>query len=287
MKVTIDSNELRKQKLFVATPMFGEKCYGAYSQSMLALQRLFDRMGIEITIGVISNDSLIMRARNYLVDEFLRSGYTHMLFIDADIEFDPKDVLVLFALNKDIIGGPYPKKAIDWNQISRAVKMFPDLEPGELKNLAGNHVFNADFVVERIDEMNDVLEIGTGFMMIKREVFLKMRKSYPMLRYKPDHIGHRYFDGSRYIHAYFHCIIDSKDSLTGGGTDRYLSEDYTFCQLWKKLGGQIYLCPWIVLKHIGNYSYMCNLPMISRLCNGEPIDRPVMTEEIKEGPKLP
>lgn len=287
MKVTIDSNELRKRKLFVATPMFGEKCYGAYSQSMLGLQRLFDRMGIDITIGVISNDSLIMRARNYLVDEFLRSGYTHMIFIDADIEFDPKDVLVLFALDKDIAGGPYPKKAIDWTQISRAVKMFPDLDPGELKNLTGNHVFNSSSIIEKIDEVNDVLEIGTGFMMIKREVFLKMRKAYPSLRYKPDHIGTRFFDGSRYIHAYFHCIIDTKDSLVGGGTDRYLSEDYTFCQLWKKIGGKIYLCPWMVLKHIGNHAYMCNLPMISRLCNGEPINKPVMTEEVvNEGPRL-
>lgn len=276
MKITINPDELRKSKLFVATPMFGEKCYSCYQQSILSLQRLFDQMHIDLVIGVISNDSLVMRARNYLVDEFLRSGYTHMIFIDADIEFDPRDVLVLLALDKDIIGGPYPKKAVDWNQIVRTIKMFPDLDPSQLKNMSGNHVYNSDRVVEQIDEINDVLELGTGFMMIKREVFLKMRKAYPQLRYKPDHIGHRYFDGSRYIHAYFTCIIDSKDSLTGNGTDRYLSEDYTFCQLWKKIGGSIHLCPWIVLKHVGNFQFICNLPMIGRLCNGLPIDQPVM-----------
>jgi len=68
-----------------------------------------------------------------------------------------------------------------------------------------------------------VLEIGTGFMMVKREVFPKFAEAFPHLRYKPDHVGQANFDGSRYIHAFFDTLIDTKDSPTGGGSDRYLS----------------------------------------------------------------
>ena len=90
-------------------------------------------------------------------------------------------------------------------------------------------------------------------------------KSYPQLRYKPDHIGQAHFDGSRYIHAYFDTIIDTKDSATGGGSDRYLSEDYMFCQLWRKIGGEIYLCPWMKTQHIGTYAFTGNMPKVAEL----------------------
>jgi hypothetical protein len=107
------------------------------------------------------------------------------------------------------------------------------------------------------------MEIGTGFMMIKREVFPAMEKAYPQLRYKPDHVGQAHFDGSRYIHAFFDTIIDTKDSATGGGSDRYLSEDYMFCQLWRKQGGQIWLCPWMRTQHIGTYHFQGDMPAVA------------------------
>jgi hypothetical protein len=107
------------------------------------------------------------------------------------------------------------------------------------------------------------MEIGTGFMMINREVFPKMQEAYPQLRYKPDHVGQAHFDGSRYIHAFFDTIIDTADSATGGGSDRYLSEDYMFCQLWRKLGGSIHLCPWMRTQHIGTYHFQGDMPAVA------------------------
>jgi hypothetical protein len=109
-----------------------------------------------------------------------------------------------------------------------------------------------------------VLEIGTGYMMLKREVFHKMEKEYPMIRYKPDHVGQANFDGSRYIHAYFDTVIDSKGSITDGGSDRYLSEDYMFCQMWRKMGGTIHLCPWMKTQHIGTYAFTGNMPAVAQ-----------------------
>jgi hypothetical protein len=108
-----------------------------------------------------------------------------------------------------------------------------------------------------------VMEIGTGFMMVKREVFGKMEESYPNIRYKPDHVGQANFDGTRYIHAYFDTVIDTIDSPTGGGSERYLSEDYMFCQMWRKIGGQIWLCPWMKTQHIGTYAFSGNMPAVA------------------------
>jgi hypothetical protein len=77
------------------------------------------KYGIETKFSFLFNESLITRARNYLVDEFLRSGYTHMMFIDSDIHFNPQDIIALLALDKDVVGGPYPKKSINWKNIIR------------------------------------------------------------------------------------------------------------------------------------------------------------------------
>ena len=116
----------------------------------------------------------------------------------------------------------------------------------------------------QVTEPLEVLEIGTGYMMVKRQVFDKMKDAYPMIHYKPDHVGQAHFDGSRYIHAYFDTVIDSKDSITGGGSDRYLSEDYMFCQMWRKIGGKVFLCPWVRTQHIGTYAFTGNMPAVAQ-----------------------
>lgn len=232
MEISILAEDLRKVKLFVATPMYGGQCFGMYTKAALDLQMICAHRGIEVKFSFLFNESLITRARNYMVDEFLRSGFTHMLFIDSDINFNPEDILTLIALDKDIIGGPYPKKSINWGAIWKGCKKVlaqPNFDeskwnPGELEGLAGDYVFNPvpgtkEF---RVTEPLEVMEIGTGFMMIKRSVFLKFKDEFPHLSYKPDHIGQPNFDGSRYIHAFFDTVIDPN-------THRYLSEDYMFC----------------------------------------------------------
>lgn len=267
MEIKVKIEDLKKNKLFVATPMYGGMNHGMYMKSCLDLQAIMGKYGVEVRFSFLFNESLITRARNYLVDEFLRSDATHLLFIDSDIHFNPQDVIALLALDKDVIGAPYPKKAINWGNIAHAAKTHPELEPRDLENLVGDYVFNVVKGTKQfsVTEPLEVMEIGTGFMMIKREVFPKMEQAYPQLRYKPDHVGQANFDGSRYIHAYFDTLIDTIDSATGGGSDRYLSEDYMFCQLWRKIGGEIYLCPWMKTQHIGTYPFTGNMSKIAEL----------------------
>jgi len=257
MEIQVKVEELKKNKLFVATPMYGGMAHGLYIKASLDLQNVMSKYGIETKFSFLFNESLITRARNYLVDEFLRSGFTHLLFIDSDIHYQPQDIVALMALDKDVIGGPYPKKSINWGNVAQAARNHPDLDPKELEGLVGEYVFNVVKGTQQfqVTEPLEVLEIGTGHMMVKRQVFEKMQESFPNIKYKPDHVGQANFDGSRYIHAYFDTVIDSKDSITGGGTERYLSEDYMFCQMWRKIGGQIFLCPWMKTQHIGTYAF--------------------------------
>jgi len=260
MEIQVKIDELRKNKLFVATPMYGGMANGLYVKSSLDLQAVMSRYGVETKFSFLFNESLITRARNYLVDEFLRSECTHLLFIDSDIHYDPRDVIALLALDKDVIGAPYPKKSINWGNIASAARKHPNLDPKELETLVGEYVFN---VVKgtsqfQVTEPLEVMEIGTGFMMVKREVFGKYAEAYPEYRYKPDHVGQANFDGSRYIHAYFDTVIDPE-------SERYLSEDYMFCQWWRKIGGQIYLCPWMKTQHIGTYAFSGNMPKVAEL----------------------
>jgi hypothetical protein len=141
----------------------------------------------------------------------------------------------------------------------------PDIEPQKLEQVTGDFVFNPVKGTDKfsVTEPLEVLEIGTGFMLVERSVFAKMEEAYPMIRYKPDHVGQANFDGSRYIQAFFDTVIDTKDSITGGGSDRYLSEDYMFCQMWRKIGGSIWLCPWMKTDHIGTYHFRGDMPAVA------------------------
>jgi len=125
VEIQINSEELRKRKIMVATPMYGGQCAGIYTKSSTDLATLARSYGVDVKFYYLFNESLITRARNYLVDEFMRSDCTHMMFIDSDIGFDPTDVLALAAIaepgtDKEIVCGPYPKKAIAWEKIKRA-----------------------------------------------------------------------------------------------------------------------------------------------------------------------
>jgi hypothetical protein len=265
MEIQVKIEELRKHKVFVATPMYGGMAHGLYIKSSLDLQTTMNKYGIDCKFSFLFNESLITRARNYLVDEFLRSDYTHLLFIDSDIHYNPQDVIAMLALDKDVIGGPYPKKSINWGNVAQAARSHPEMEAKELEQLVGEYVFNVVKGTKQftVTDPLEVMEIGTGFMLVKKQVFEKMEKEYPMIRYKPDHVGQANFDGSRYIHAYFDTVIDSKGSITDGGSDRYLSEDYMFCQMWRKMDGKIYLCPWMKTQHIGTYAFTGNMPAVA------------------------
>jgi hypothetical protein len=257
MEIQIPIEKLRERGLFVATPMYGGQCAGMFAKSSADLSALCTQYGIPLQFYYLFNESLIPRARNYCCDEFMRSKAQHMMFIDADIGFNPQDVIALMALQAqeedkyDIIGGPYPKKCISWEKVKHAVdKGVADEDPNVLEKFVGDYVFNPKGGQQSIplNEPVEVLEIGTGFMMVSKNAMQKFVDSYPQYNYKPDHVRTEHFDGTREIMMFFQAEIDPKSK-------RYLSEDYWFCQKAQDIGLRTWFCPWMKMQHVGTYIF--------------------------------
>jgi hypothetical protein len=273
LEVSVSIEELRKRKILVATPMYGGMCGGTYTKSTADLASMAAQYGMDVRFYYLFNESLITRARNYLVDEFLRSDCTHLMFIDADIGFDPNDVIALSVIaeagnDKEIVCGPYPKKCIAWEKIKRAVdRGFADKDPENLEKYVGDYVFNPKEGSGSIalDQPVEVLEGGTGFMMIQRSALEKFAAAYPQYSYRPDHVRTAAFDGSRKIMQFFQAEIDPK-------SERYLSEDYWFCQKMWDIGVKTWLCPWMRLQHMGSYVFAGSLIDLAQIGAGATAD---------------
>jgi hypothetical protein len=275
MEINIPIEELRKNKLFVATPMYGGQCAGMFAKSTADLSGLCTSYGIPLQFYYLFNESLITRARNYCVDEFMRSEAEHLLFIDSDIGFNPQDVIALMALQAqepekyEIIGGPYPKKCISWEKIKLAVdKGIADEDPNVLDKFVGDYVFNPKNGSGSIpiSEPVEVLEIGTGFMMITKAALKKFMAKYPEYMYKPDHVRTEHFDGTREIMMFFQAEVDP-------ASKRYLSEDYWFCQKAQQAEIRTWFCPWMKLQHVGSYIFggsLADLAMIGASATADP-----------------
>ncbi len=260
-------------KLFLATPMYGGMCSGYYVQSLLTLQNQLRDNRIDTAISFLFNESLIQRARNALVHNFLKTDFTHLMFIDADIRFDPKDVMPMFLADKPIICGIYPKKELNWTAIHAAAQA--GVPPNELKNYSGSFVVNlVGYKDEQQVEVNRPVEIwngGTGFMLIKREVFEQLRDHVPS--YINDTHDLSGAMGQERIYEFFATQIEPIG-------ERLLSEDYHFCKEWReKCGGTVWAAPWAQLGHAGTHMFdgvLTQKPQPVQPTNGvTPIQTPV------------
>lgn len=270
MEITIDLNKIRENGIYLMLPAYGGQCFAAFTRSLMQLTALCSHYQIPFDTFFIYNESLIPRARNYCADMFLKAKFKfqngsegeiherhfqHGIFIDADIEFNPMDVLVMAHIqNQDekynVICGAYPKKIIAWEKIKRAVeKGLADDNPLDLEKYVGDFVFNAVATTSvRLDEPFQVFEAGTGFMMFKRDTLINISEKFPEIKYRPDHARSEHFNGDDEISAFFDTSIDPE-------TKRYLSEDYHFCKLVNNAGMKVWMVPWFELKHHGYFVY--------------------------------
>lgn len=232
-----------RPSLMIATPMYGGMCTGHYVAGLLGTINKMKQVGVPVYWAQMMNESLITRARNELARLFLEKGMDYLMFVDADISFDGQAVATLMAADRDIICGIYPKKEVDWKQVGKAAKMGKD----NLQDYGGAFVFNMVGQVQESDS-DGVIEVrhgGTGFMLIKRKVFEDLMPHVPTYRVSTHKVDGEYI--KPLTHEFFATSIDETGAL--------LSEDYHFCDLWRKHGGKIYANPFIKLEHVGTYVY--------------------------------
>jgi hypothetical protein len=232
--------------LVVATPCFGGQLSVLYVASLFKLQKLVrDYSGLKLKVLFKDGDALITRARASLISQFLDDPEaTHLLFIDADIGFEPDQVLRLIECGADMCAAVYPIKRIDWAKVKSIVEAGrPD--PGAA---AMKYVFEVDdpnAVVEKSGFIR-VRYAGTGFLLIRRQTILRMCAQYPQLRFARDHsVDAATASDNRY--ALFECMI--------GADGTYLSEDFAFCKRWTDMGGEIWADLRSKLQHVGPMTF--------------------------------
>jgi hypothetical protein len=184
------------------------------------------QLNIDWTVETMTNESLISRARNTLTAKFLNTPEsTHLMFIDSDIGWEPWHLLVMINARKDVIGGLYPMKSLP---VKWCVNGIPGKEEGTPEQ----------------PHLVEVSKTGTGFLLIKRDVFEKLNQ-HPATRPFNNDIGLPE-ELNPYMKTYFDTAVRE---------NRYYSEDWTFCENWRDLGGEVYVDKRVLLRHVGTYVF--------------------------------
>jgi hypothetical protein len=236
--------------LVIATPCFGGQVSVLYAASLLKLQKLV-RTYSDLNFKVLfkDGDALITRARASLVSQFLDDeSATHLLFLDADIGFEPDQILRLLQSGADMCAAIYPIKRIEWDKVKTTIEAArPNPAAAALK-----YVFEVDDP-NAVAEKGGFVKVryaGTGFLMIRRAALERMCARYPQLRYRRDHsIDAATASDNRF--ALFECMI------ADDGT--YLSEDFAFCKRWTDMGGEIWADLESKLSHVGPMTFSGDL----------------------------
>ncbi len=244
-------------KVFIATPCYGGNLHYQYVMSLLSFISTLKNRNIGYKIAFLGNESLVTRARNILVGKFLSDPEcTHLFFIDSDIQFPVESAVKLLHSNKSVCFGVYPSKRIDFHQLEKDGQTTRSAS--EMEALCLNYMLSFEkdadnrFIIDREKKLIRSTFGTTGFMMIKREVFYKMASFYRRLQYENEttRAVHNIKKGNLYL--FFDCIKDPE-------TNDYLSEDFSFSLLWRKIGGSIWADMESRLTHWGNYKFQGDL----------------------------
>jgi hypothetical protein len=237
-------------KLVVATPCFGGQISVVYAASLFKLQQAI-RAFSDFKLNVLfkDGDALITRARASLVSQFLDDpAATHLLFVDADIGFEPDQVLRLIECGADMCAAVYPIKRIDWDKVKDVIEAGRP-NPGAAALQYVFEVENPNAVIQAAGFIK-VRYAGTGFLMIRRQALERMCAHYTQLKYRRDHsVDAGTASDNRF--ALFECMI------AADGT--YLSEDFAFCKRWTDIGGEIWADGKSTLSHVGPMTFRGDL----------------------------
>jgi len=251
-----NNNNNKKIKIVFGVPCYGGMGYAHFFISLYQCIEVLKSRGINCYPNFVMGDSLITRARNHIVANFMNDkDATHLFFVDSDISFSPNDVLRLINDDKDIVGGIYPLKSYLWDKLDNYDEIMKRSEHPLNKDVSKKDFirqnlmkYNLNYKSSKLSIENSLAEvkhIATGFMMIKRDVITKMIEAYPETKFE-DAKNSFYNTNNEYLYSLFDCKIVDK---------QYYSEDWLFCHRWTSIGGEIYADVKINLTHIGFHPF--------------------------------
>ena len=232
--------------------MFATPCYGGVintttMMNYLNMTRNLDYLDISYDVRLLSNESMVTKARNKLVEYFLEDNYTHLMFIDSDMGFHYETILKLLNFDKPIVGCTYPVKKINWPKIIKNLKSIKDIK--DLLKYSFHYINDINI---KSGEFEKIDWLPTGFMLIKKEVFIKMMKEQPDKLYIPDYHTHDFKYQDKKHYDFFEAGVHHGE-IRGKTGMRYYGEDSYFCKKWTDMGGEIWVYnPKHKLTHIGN-----------------------------------
>lgn len=222
-QIQVNVDFLRTTRVHIAMPCYGGMLTESTFMSFIKWANTARQLNIDWTLETMVNESLISRARNTLTAKFLNMpDATHLFFVDADIGWEPWHLLVLLNRDVDVIGGLYPMKTMP---IKWVVNGFEGAEEGP-------------------DGLQEVSKAGTGFLLMKKHVFEKMNSHPAVKQYKNDIGLDPVYD--QFLKTYFDTAVRQ---------NRYYSEDWTFCENWRDIGGKIWVDKRVLLRHSGSYVF--------------------------------
>ena len=246
-KEVVDVREAiaNQRGLFVATPVHSEVSLH-FMKSCLDLQKECLLNQTNITFQLMKS-SLVTQGRNLCVASFLDSNADAMVFIDADISFSVRSIYRLFSCPYEVSLIAYPMKTIDPTKYRHDDNKRPSDHPD-----TKGFIFPVELPdLNKINMEKGFIEVQkgpTGCMMIKRTAIEKMVKAYPELYIKQKTmINAKLVDKPNYYN-FFDTYWDAKEKT-------YLGEDFYFCKLRKKIGGQIWCLADEEIAHVGEKLY--------------------------------
>ena len=246
----LDPSALKNIRPFIATPNYGGTMSSIYVRSLLGLVNLAWSRGFAMQTRFLDGDSLIPRARNRLVAEFMADArWTHLFWIDADIGFEPEAALRLLLAGREVVAGVYPLKTDGWPAEGLHAPLPAGTTREQFEAAHARFPANVQQGLHAVDEDGflEVLDAPTGFMLIARSVFERMAAAYPELRYTPD----RDADPAERGRVHYRFF----DVLAEPGNGPYLAEDFAFCRRWQSIGGKVFIDAHSDLAHQGMRTY--------------------------------
>lgn len=235
---------LQKVKPMICTPIRGGTVMGNYHMSVMTVARYAEKLGMELDIQMYFGCTYIELGRNILANTFWKSDCTHLVFIDADNGFMANHFFELLLCKKDIVGGIYTKRKINWDAVHAAV--LAGVPAHQLAHCAGDFPIHAleGHPINIGHEPQKVLTMPTGFLCISRKTFATYVSAFPDRKTTPGNPG-----------SYGIQFFTAGTVKCGDGSVGFDSEDNLFCKDMLTLGIDTWVCPWMEVSHYGEHEF--------------------------------